>query len=416
MSRNRLRFALAAGILDQGTASLVGLTLTVATGRSLGAAGLGSVALAVAVYLGVAGFHRALVLEPLAVQPADDRDPAPARAALTGALALGVLGAAVLYGSSLLLGGGASAALAGFAPWVPAALLAETARAAGFRDGRTTIGLAAHALWLVVMTGLLVSAGSGLDVGGASLAWGIGAAAAAGLACLRLGHLPALPGPAWTWWRTARPLGRWLALQTSVFTAGIQGAQLAVGLVAGPAALGTLKAAQTMFAPLTLLLPALNTPALPVVARTLRASKAAARTLSSKLTALLCAICVCYLAVAVIARRPLLELAFGSGFSIPVHVVWPVALEQLVVALSLGSFLVLKAAGDGRSVFVATAAGGATALAAVPPLAAAGGAAGAAWGMVAGAAAATAVALVRGAAAAKDTPEAPVRVRLATTR
>ncbi len=87
--------------------------------------------------------------------------------------------------------------------------------------------------------------------------------------------------------------------------------------------------------------------------------------------------------------RNRLRFALGSAFSIPADVVWPVAVEQLVVALSVGSFLGLKAAADGRSAFLARAVGGATALAAVPPLAA---------------------------AAAKDTPEAPVRVRLATTR
>ncbi|MDQ4026136.1 MAG: hypothetical protein M3217_11720, partial [Actinomycetota bacterium] len=255
----RLRFALAWGLVDQGLASVIGLTLTVATGRRLGAAGLGSVALGLAVYLVVMGFQRALVLDPLSVQSEPDGE----RPALLASFVAGLAGTAAMYALALPLGGDNAAALTAFAPWVVPALLVDAVRVAGFRGGKPTAGATAGAVWLGVMLVCLVVTGDGFRVADAALSWGAGAAAGALAGCARLGRVPASPRAAWTWWRSAWPLARWLALQTAVYTTGMQGAQLALGILGGPAALGTLKAVQTLFAPLTLLLPAVNTPALP---------------------------------------------------------------------------------------------------------------------------------------------------------
>ncbi|MFN2588117.1 MAG: hypothetical protein ABR613_08370 [Actinomycetota bacterium] len=410
--RGRLRFALASSVVDQGLASAVGLVLTVATGRRLGAGGLGSVAFALAVYLVAVGFNRALVLDPLSVQG----DAGGERAALAGSCAVGVAGTAVMYALALPLGADAAAALTAFAPWVVPALLVDSLRVAGFRAGKPTTGATAGAVWLVVTTAGLAATARGFGVGDAALSWGAGAAAGSIAAWARLRHLPASPHAAWAWWRSTWPLGRWLALQTVVYTTGIQGAQFALGIVGGPAALGTLKAVQTLFAPLTLLLPAVNIPALPVVARTLRASAEAARSLARRLTIALSALCGGYLAVALAAQEPLTELAFGPSFHVPNAVMIPVALGQLVVASGLGTFLLLKAAGDGRGVFVATAVGAGTALVAVLAVGGAYGATGAAWGICAGAAAAAAVAGLYLPAAVKDGERSPARVRMAPTR
>lgn len=410
--RGRLRFALASSVADQGLASAIGLALTVATGRRLGAAGLGSVALALAVYLVVLGFQRALVLDPLAVQ----NDPGGERPALLASCAAGVAGTGAMYVLALPLGNDAAAALTAFAPWVAPALLVDAVRVAGFSSGRPTAGVTAGAVWLAVMLGALVVTGRGFGVADAALSWGAGAVAGAVAGGMRLRYVPSSPRAAWTWWRSTWPLGRWLALQTAAHTTGMQGAQFALGILAGPAALGTLKAVQTVFAPLTLLLPAVNTPALPVVARTLRASPDAARSLAGRLTLALTGACGAYLAVALVAREPLAALAFGPSFEVPIAVMLPVGLGQLVIAAALGTFLLLRAAGDGRAVFVATAVSAGTALFSVLVFGDAFGATAAAWGIAVGAIAATAAARAYVASAVKDAGTPPVRVRMAPTR
>ncbi len=411
----RLRFALASSLVDQSLSSAIGLSLTIVAGRRLGAAGLGTVVLGLAVYLVVMGFHRGLVLEPLVVRSHDDGAREATRAALLGSLVLGAGGTAAMYVLAGVAGAPAGPALAAFAPWVTAALLVDAGRTIGFRDGRTTVGVGAHLAWIAVMLAGFVVTRRGFDVHDAIRCWGTGALAGAVVACARLGYAPAAPAAAWAWWRGAWRLARWLALQTAVLTAGIQGSQFLVGMLAGPAALGMLKAAQTLFAPLTLLVPAVNLPALPAVVRTLRASRDAARSLTRRLTVFLCAICAAYLTVVLVARDALLDLAFGSAFAVPTALLWPVALEQLVVATTIGAFLAVKAAGDGRSVFLATAAGAGTTLVGVAALVSLGGVIGAAWAMVAGAVAATATVHFYAAPVFKETGDPAVRVKLATS-
>lgn len=409
--RGRLRFALASSVVDQGIASAIGLALTVATGRRLGAAGLGSVAFALAVYLVVAGFNRALVLEPLSVQSDSGGD----RAALLGSCVLGVAGTCAMYALALPLGG-PGAALRAFAPWVVPALVVDAVRVVGFRAGKPTAGATSGAAWLVVMLTGFVLSGDGFGVADAGRSWGAGAAVGAAAGCLRLRRVPAAPRPAWVWWKSAWPLGRWLAFQTAVYTTGMQGAQLALGILGGPAALGTLKAVQTLFAPLTLLLPAVNTPALPVVARTMRASRDAARSLATRLSLALSGACAAYLVVALVARDPLTKLVFGSSFVLPGAVIVPVALGQLVIAASLGTFLLLKAAGDGRAIVFATAVSAGTFLGSVLVFGDAYGATGAGWGIAAGAVGASIAARARLPAAVKGAAALRVRARMAPTR
>jgi O-antigen/teichoic acid export membrane protein len=410
--RGRLRLALLSSFLDHGLGSAVGLTLTLAAGRRLGASGLGAVTVGLALYLVLSSVHRGVVVEPLVVHAPHERG-AGTREALSASLLMGGAGTAVMYVLAGLTAGAPSEAFAAFAPWMAAGLVVEVGRAAGFRDGRTTVGTAAHALWLTVLVTLLVVLRGRFDVGAAALAWGTGGAAGAALVLLRLRALPAGLRVTWTWWAATWRLGRWLALQTSAVAGAIQAGYLLVALFAGPAALGTLKAVQTLFAPLTFLLPAVSSPALPVVTRTMRASAAVARSLTARLTLLLCAVCAAYLSVAVVLRGPLTELAFGPSFVAPPTIVWPVAVEQLIVAAAVGAMLTLKAAGRGREIFVATAAGVAVILAGTAVAAPAWGAAGAAWANAAGALVACVVTCGSARAGHKDAPGGAGRVKLA---
>ena len=410
----RLRYGLAAGLADQATTSAGGLLLVLVAGRALGPEGLGAVTIGMAAALVAIGLNRGLVLEPFAVQRGRDEGTSD-RAALTASLAAGVAASAVLLAVGASVEAAPGAALRAFALGVVPALVVDAGRSIGFRGGRTTLGLSGQVAWLAVMAVLLLVR-SDHSVATVSSCWAAGAAAGAAVVLARARVLPLGAGAVWGWWRHTWTLGRWLTAQTVVTSVGLQGAQLAVGVVAGTAALGVVRAAQTLFAPLTLLLPAVNIPALPVVARTLGTSFEAGRSLAARLTLFVAALCGAYLALVVTVRTPLVELVFGAGFDVPLTVVAPVALEQVLVAASVGAFLLLKAAGDGRSVLMATVAGASVYLVGAAVLGALYGAAGAAWGLAAGGATATAVGCWRARAVGKDAAGGPVRVRLAPTR
>jgi O-antigen/teichoic acid export membrane protein len=108
------------------------------------------------------------------------------------------------------------------------------------------------AAWLVHTDWVVVSA------------WGVGAMLSAIIGFAQTGVRPISPRAAVRWLRThALPLGRWLAVAEAVGTAGQQAVFVIVAALLGASSVGGLRAAQVIFAPTTLLGPALGLPALP---------------------------------------------------------------------------------------------------------------------------------------------------------
>jgi O-antigen/teichoic acid export membrane protein len=371
--------------------------LFVVAGHGLGPTGLGTVAIAYAMYLVALGFQRALVNDPLIARGtgqggSNDHETA---SAFTASLVLGVTAAGSLAASGLLVGGHVRTALLAISPWVAALLVQDLARAVLFRDRRGRFAAAADGIWLAAVVASAPLAVASEQDKVVIACWGVGGVISAAFCVLALGQTFERLRSSLQWWRRrARPLGQWLALGGVIFTACFSATILALSAILGVAALGGLRAAQTVFGPMTLVAPALALPGLPAIVRARARHDGTASQAVLGITGLALAIVVLYVAVASFFADDLLALAFGSAFAGFDDLLLPVAATQLFAAAGVGLVLVLKAQGRGAALVAAWSAGAAVTLVLACIFAAVGGAVGAAWGFAAGSAAEAALLIV----------------------
>jgi O-antigen/teichoic acid export membrane protein len=364
-------------------------------GRALGPGGLGVVVIAFAVYLLILGFQRALLTDPLvsssAALGADDRSLA-IRRGLTVDLS-GTTGATLLL---IVLGvtihGHAGRGLLIIAPWMLPALVQDFWRTVLFQERRAAAAAANDACWAVVMV-LTAPLAWLLDTDWAIAAcWGSGALAGALLGFAQTQVRPEPPLPAFSWWLARLwPFGRWLGAEGMVYAVSSSATVFLLNGVLGAKALGGLRAAQSLFAPLTLLLPAISLPGLPAIARTLAASPREAIGLAVRLSGSVTALAALYGAAMVLLGGNLIVIVFGNSFSPYTNLALPIGVWQVVAGFSLGFNLFLTAQQRGRDLLLIGVTGSVGALVLVPLLAWAGGVPGAAWGFSLYAAVATAL-------------------------
>jgi O-antigen/teichoic acid export membrane protein len=339
-------------LVDQGCSSLASFVLTLVAARMLGPSGVGVVYVGFTVYLLALGLQRALIGDPLVVVSAtlgQQQRSQTTRAATTATLALGVGISGLAVAAGLLLPSDVGRGLALFAPWIAPALLHDLFRTALFRDERGAHGAQNAVAWLVVMAAALVGAWrlpTGWTVVGA---WGLGGLAGAVLGAGRTRAWPQRPTTAWRWWREhAWPLGRWLGIESSVLNIRLQVTTLLLAGVLGVGPLGGLRAAQSLFAAMTLVGPALSMAGLPAITRLLAESTRAARTLAFRISAVAVAIVAAYLVVVGSFRSQAMQLVFGPEFAAFAHLVIPIGVVQLLAGADVGFALFLKACAEGR--------------------------------------------------------------------
>jgi O-antigen/teichoic acid export membrane protein len=374
------------GIVDQTFSSATNFGLALLAGRLLGPGGLGVVLVGYAFYLLALGFQRALVSEPLvavsAALPARERQ-ARARHALSLSLATGALMAAVMATLGLVIPASPARGLVYAAPWLTAALVQDLCRTVLFRDGRARAATLNDAIWLGAMFSALpltlANPGEWSIVG----CWGVGAAIAALTGLLQLRIMPSRPGPAVSWWRTeASVLGRWLGMSSVVYSLGTHVSTFALAGLLGAQGLGGLRAASTAFGPLTLVIPALSLPGLPLVVKARERSRAEALRLTLWISATATLATAVYSAV-FFARPSLLSMIFGSQFARFEHLILPIGLAQIVAATTVGFGLLLRADGRGRALFGSQVVNSAAALLLATTGAVVGGVTAVAWAAVA---------------------------------
>jgi O-antigen/teichoic acid export membrane protein len=386
--RLRVPRVFAWGFVDQSFSSLTNFGLTVLAGRLLGPDGLGVIAIGFAGYLLALTLHRALVSEPLVVRSSrlEEREQrAATRSALTVTLAGASVGAGLLALLGLALPGTLGRGLVLFSPWIVPALLQDFWRVVLFRDGRGGGAALNDGVWLVGMA-LTLPLVLEVDTEWAILAgWGLGATAGALLGFPQTRIAPLHLSPAWRSWRSEEwPFGRWLAGGGAILAAGGQAIVLVLAALLGPAAVGGLRAAQTVFAPLTLLASAANLPGLPALSRALQTSVEDARALAAKISAALVALTLVYLLLVGFGRDALLRALFGNEFVEYSSLILPVGAQQLLLAAGTGFLLFLKASRRGRVLAWNRAVGTLSMLAFVALFGWLGGLVGAAWALAAG--------------------------------
>ena len=343
------------GLVDQGCLSAANFALTVAAARLLGPAGLGQVFVGFTFFLFSLSLQRALVSDPLVVVSArlgvEERLKAT-RAATTATVSLAAVMVIVTCAAGLGLPARIGGGLALFAPWILPAMLNELFRTALFRDQRGAEGARNGVVaLLVIVVAMAVTTQVPSDWAVVS-AWGLGGLAAAllGLVCTRA--WPSRLAESWRWWlEEAWPLGRWLGAESLVINGRLQLYTLLLAAVLGTTDLGGLRAAESLFALMTLVGPALSVAGLPAITRALARSVSDALGLATRISGIALAVVAVYLVGVGVARAEVMGLVFGQEFVAFAHLVIPIGVAQLLGGGVLGYTLFLKACSAGRSLF-----------------------------------------------------------------
>jgi O-antigen/teichoic acid export membrane protein len=388
-SRGRERRSFLWGFVDQLSSSITNFGLTLLAGRLLGPQGLGTVFLGFSAYLLTLGLQRRLITEPLlaassAAAPQERRRSADL--ALTACIAWGILAALGCAAVGVVLPGPAGRGLLLLSPWLVPALVQDLWRNLLFRDARASGAAANDAIWLVVMAAAAIPAwlfGTSWAVMGC---WGIGAAGGMLFGFMQTRSHPTALKAAWIWWRhDALPFGKWNAGAGVVASLGSNIGAFVLSAIVGIAALGGLRASQSIFAPLTLIIPAISLPGLPVVARALVTSFRHARDIALGLSALALALAGSYFIFILVGGWRLLPALFGHDFLRFRDLIFPIATAQMLGAGTVGLLQLLKAQKRGRVLLVNRTVAAVVSLSFVVVLALPFGVIGAAWGQAAGA-------------------------------
>jgi O-antigen/teichoic acid export membrane protein len=307
------------------------------------------------------------------------------RSALTAILVAGAVSTLALGLSGLALGGRLGRGLLVFAPWLIPALLQDFWRAILFRDRRGGGAALNDAVYVVAMLISLPLALAFRSTFAVFAVWGIGAAVGAAVGFAQVRIAPAALRQAWRYWRTEIwPFGRWLAAEGTVLAVGSQAIIVVFVSLVGTAAFGGLKAAQTLFAPLSLLTSAASLPGLPALAREEAKSPRDSLRMAVRLSVGVTVLTSLYLVLVGSARTQLLSFLFGDSFNQFARLIFPVGAGQLVLAGGTGFFLLLKARRQGRLLLGSRVVGITSTFISVAALASQFGLVGGAWGQTIG--------------------------------
>jgi O-antigen/teichoic acid export membrane protein len=243
-------------LADQIVSSGTNFLLLILLARHMPAADFGAFALLYGYYVVCVQITQTSFAEPALVR--FPRDVDSARRALRGSsgatAVFGVLCACALLPLSGPILGGVSAPVLILAMFLPALLVQSTLRMGFVAAGQPRKAMASDAAWglfqCIAIFGVL-SVTSKLSW--VFLAWGIGGLLATGIAVAQAGVLPRLtaaPG----WLREYGDLARPYLVEGMVLPVCAYGTLLVVGEIAGPAAVGALRAADTLFGPVTVVL------------------------------------------------------------------------------------------------------------------------------------------------------------------
>jgi len=376
--------------VGQSMSSATTLGLSVLAGRALGVSALGVVAIGLGAYFILLSLQRALVTTPLVSSSSNHvhtERAAATRAAFTLTLIIGAVGSGFLAIVGLMVGGPIGDGMLVFAPWLMPALTQDLLRTSLFRDGNGRTAMLTDVAWLGT---LLVCAPFAARIGetwAAVGAWGLGGLVAACLGGAAMRIKPAAPSFARTWFlETAFPFGRWLFLQEGSFVFGFYGLVLLLTPILGATGLGGLRAAETVFAPMSLLAPALVVVGLPAVSRALSRSHESAMKLAAGISGACVLLILVYSGVMVVAGPSILTQVFGDAFEPYGDLVVPMSIWQLTLAIGLGFTILLRGQQRGKVLLLSGTSMALTALVVSPVAAALGGVRGAVWGYISAAA------------------------------
>lgn len=386
MVKSRPVFARAGwGLSDQALSSFTNFALGVVVARSVGVEEFGAFSLAFALYLLVGSVCRAYPMEPLAIRygSAPDESFRPAAAAAVGSVLLvSVVGAAGLFLLTLAVDGAAREAILALALTFPGLLVQDAWRSTFFAWRRGRSAFLNDLVWTIAMAlmlGMVVTLGSS-SVFWPTLTWGLAASLAALIGVPQSGIIPA-PTRARGWWREHIDLGPRFIAEVLARTAGGQIATYGIGMVAGLASLGALRAAQLVLGPVQILFLGIGLIAVPEGVRALAHSHQRLWSFAVRMSAALMILSVGWGVVALLMPDAIGAAILGDAWAPARLVLVPVIVAQVAMVSGAGPGMGLKTlAAARRSLRANVVVSGVIVILGVAG-GAAGGAAGAAWGL-----------------------------------
>ena len=376
---NSRRFLL---FVDQGLYAASNFLLTVAASALLAPEEAGALAVVFLTSVIAIALNRALVGEPLA---ADSRrfEPAWFSRATGSALGTSCTGAALIVVGAAVLAtvqAGEARLLSMWAAlWVPAVMLQDTLRYVGHARERYAAVVKADALWLLIQIAGVAGVWAAASSPSASLVlttWGTGALVSCALLVLVL--RPPLHGPK-HWLRAGAPLGRWLLAQQSLGLVSGQVLLLFLGAALGAAALGGLRAAQSIFMPVGALFPA----ALILALNQDRGDQQRHARARHSIAVAVPAATAFFVLLAVLVAPPLMGRVYGTAYREFAPLTLPLGLAVICQAAAIAPGAKLRAGNRGRAVLASQVIATAVGVPLVVVLVVVAGVRGAAWGLAA---------------------------------
>lgn len=343
-------------LVDQVLSSATNFAMAIIVARLLEPEGYGQFALATATWLTLLGLVRAMVVQPYVVEAAVQDRPTwrrTTRQASGTIVVFGLVSGLIIAAVGIALGtsselGKAFVMLGVIAPFL---VLQDFWRFAAFSRNQARTAVLNDALWAVVQGGCLVVLlnSSRVTPASAIAAWGAGAGAGALLGMAQFGLIPSFGSPTLEWARHIAKWSGWFGLASLLYMGSNQLVAIMVATWAGPAALGGLRAVQTLLGPGQLVAMSSESVALPAGSRTYAARGRRGLTLfMARYGALLTVVLASYGALLFIGRDEILRRVLGSEFVAYGDLVLPLALGLIATSWSFSGALGLRSMLSGR--------------------------------------------------------------------
>lgn len=337
-------------VISQTLSSLTNMLLGVAALRYGDDVGFGSYAVAFLAFQIAISLSRALISEPFLIEfggkEIAHRDvSAASRDALAATVVFGTLIGVVTAVAASSVGGAARVPLLVMAVVLPAAVVQDFARLLFIATGRPRLSARSDGTWLVLFAcalPLLVASGR-TSVPTMIAGWGVGGIAAAAIAAGRIrAQAVAHKGSARRWFTVHRRISGHITTELVLSSGGLYLALGLVGVVGGIVALGAVRAAFLIVAPLQLLYQAAQAFAIPEFARARAERDASLRKLTVWLAASLVGMSTAWLAALAMTPRSVGERVFRDGWELAGPLLVGVAVLMIAEAALVASRVALR--------------------------------------------------------------------------
>ena len=339
------------GIADQAVSSITNLALGIVVARSLSAADFGAFSLAWVTYGVILNLSRGLATDPLTVRysgPLDDRWRSAAKRAASTATALGLVVGALCLLVGLGIGGVVGSAFTALGLTLPGLLLQDSWRIAFFVAGKGQRAFANDVVWAISLVPAMLIASSDPTTFGFVLAWGAAAVAAALFGCIQTRLVPRMSGIV-SWMREHRDLGPRYLVENVSDSASAQLQMYGLGAIAGLPAVGAVRGAQILLAPVLALRMGISLIAVPEAARVIKRWPRRLQAFCLVLGGSQAAACLLWGAGLFLLLPPRVgELMLGSIWPSASALIVPTTLAVAAGALFDGAFVGLRALGVSR--------------------------------------------------------------------